>query len=226
MRAMASDLSRKLGNVITPSRIDSAMQHVEWLRIALHDKELPATLRVRASVSCLAIAQEHHHSTVLLIDHRLHASAFALMRVGFESYIRGMWLALCASEAEVECFLEGDEPPKLGVLLIALEQTEGFTEQVLSKIKCEHWSAMCAFTHTGGIHVQRWNTAEAIEPNYDLGEIAQVLFFAELIGSLSVLGVAEVANDVELASRVLAQVKSHIAGSLNFPWDALARPGS
>ena len=123
----------------TAARIESAVQHVEWLRLALHEKELKASWKVRAAVGSLGIAQEHHHSTVLLIENRLYASAFALMRVAFESYVRGMWLALCATEAQAEEFLEGDEPPKLRYLLADLEKIEGFSEGVLSSIKNEHW---------------------------------------------------------------------------------------
>jgi hypothetical protein len=65
---------------------------------------------------------------------------------------------------------------------------------------------MCDYTHTGGLHVQRWNTSDAIEPNYDDAEILEVLKFAELIGSLSVIGLAQLAGDDELGIRVLEQV--------------------
>ena len=190
--------------------VQDAGQFVEWLRLAVHEKVLPASNRVRASASCLAIAQEHHHSIALLTEHRLFASSFALLRAAFEAYVRGMWLFLCASEPQVSRFLNGKEPPKLDNLLAALEATPGFAENVLSTLKKRHWSAMCAFTHTGGLHVQRWNTSEAVEPHYDPKEVAQVLFFAELIGALAVLGIAEIAQDEQLATKVLAQLKRRV----------------
>ena len=61
---------------------------------------------------------------------------------------------------------------------------------------------MCAYTHTGGLHVQRWITAESIEPSYSSEEIAEVLFFAELIGTLAVLGFATLRNDDRLGKHV------------------------
>jgi hypothetical protein len=189
-------------------RTRSAGEYVEWLRQALHEKKLPATARVRAAASCLAIAQEHHHSIILLIEHRLYASAFALLRLAFEAYVRGEWLALCADEQQVERFLDGKEPPKIGNLLEALERTPGFTEQSLSQLKRSHWDAMCAYTHTGGLHVQRWNTAEAIEPAYDPSEVDEVLFLAEVVGSLAVLGVATLGQDESLCELVLDKFKS------------------
>jgi hypothetical protein len=194
--------------MITPERIEAAFNHVEWLRAALHDKEISAAPTIRAAVACLGIAQDHHHSIVLLIDHKLNASAYALIRVALESYVRGMWLALCASDEQVAKFWAGDNPPVIDALLKQLESTPSFSEGVLSQIKREHWGALCGFTHTGGLQVQRWNTEISIEPSYEPNEVAQVLFFAELIGSLAVIGVAEVSHDDELAQRVLAQIKA------------------
>ncbi len=195
-------------HMITPERIEAAFNHIDWLRAALHDKELSAAPRIRAAIACLGIAQEHHHSIILLIAHELNASAYALLRVSLESYVRGMWLALCASDEQVAKFWAGDNPPGINALLKQLEGKPSFSEGVLSQIKREHWGTLCGFTHTGGLQVQRWNTETSIEPSYEPKEVAQVLFFAELIGSLAVIGVAQVANDDELAQRVLVQIKA------------------
>jgi hypothetical protein len=64
---------------------------------------------------------------------------------------------------------------------------------------------MCAYTHTGGLHVQRWGTDEAIEPNYEANEIEEVLSFAETFGTLAVVGVAYLANNGKIAEDVLAK---------------------
>jgi hypothetical protein len=64
---------------------------------------------------------------------------------------------------------------------------------------------MCAYTHTGGLHVQRWNTSQAIEPSYDPQEIESVLFFAEIVAALSVLGFADIVDDDALAERILKE---------------------
>jgi len=92
-------------------------------------------------------------------------------------------------------------------LLDALEQNPAFTDRFLSALKHKLWAAMCAYTHTGGLHVQRWNTVKAIEPAYDPKEIESVLHFAEFIGSLSVIGFATVVNDEVLSQAVLDQVQ-------------------
>lgn len=192
----------------THERIQSASQFAEWLRVAVHEQVLPANDRTRAAGSCFAIAQEHHFAIVHLIERGRFASSFSLMRIAFEAYVRGLWLSRCAKEAQCRKFLRGWEPPKIDPLLLAVEQTPGFSEQVLSHIKRRSWKAMCAYTHTGGLHVQRWNTSESIEPNYSAEEVGEVLSLAELVGAMPVIAVAELAKNDELALRVLAEVKA------------------
>lgn len=189
-------------------RTRTAGEYVEWLRLAVHEKDLPANDRVRAAAPCLGIAQDHHHAIVFLIENNLFASSFALLRVAFEAYVRGEWLAHCAKDDQCRRFLKGWEPPAISLLLKDLETTPAFIEKLLSSIKLRHWNSMCAYTHTGGLHAQRWIRAESIEPTYDSAEIQEVLFFAEVIGSLSVIGFATLANNEKLALSILGKFKS------------------
>ena len=114
------------------------------------------------------------------------------------------------SDSQVQRFLKGKEPANIDGLLTALEKNPSLKEQVLSRIKRHRWRAMCAYTHTGGLHVQRWNTASGIEPNYSAEEVLEVLKFAEIIASLSVLGVVALMNDEPLANEVWANFKMRV----------------
>lgn len=181
--------------------------YVEELRLLVDELPIPANNRVRASAACFAIAQEHHHAIVTLVESRLYAAGFSLLRCEFEAYVRGEWLAQCASDAVIEVFIRGKEPPKIACMLEQLEMLESFNEKVLSRIKQKSWNSMCAYTHTGGLHVQRWNSAESIEANYAKDEILEVLDFAEIIASLAVVGVARLAVNEELALRALDALK-------------------
>ena len=93
--------------MVSPERIQDAEEYVEWLRLAVHEKPLPGSRRTRAAGSCYAITQDHRHSIVILIEHRLYASSFSLLRSEFEAYVRGQWLAHCATDAEGEKYIEG-----------------------------------------------------------------------------------------------------------------------
>lgn len=195
------------------TEIEAANQYGEALRVAVHDRQLPATERVRASASCLMIAQDIHHAIVKLIESYLYAGAFSLVRVAFDAYIRGEWLALCAKNNQIRRFLKGAEPPKMDVMLEELEQQSAFREQTLSQIKRRTWKAMCGYTHVGGLHVQRWVTADGIEPNYSLEEIREALRFADIIAALAVVGVLEIANAEDDAARVLHLYKARMSAA-------------
>lgn len=196
--------------MLSDNELNAANVYGEWLRLVVHERELPANPRVQASGGCLAIAQDHHHAIVVLLESKLYASVFALVRIAFEAYVRGEWLGLCATDAAVKKFLHGKEPPKINILLESLEKTPAFQEKVLSRIKKRNWNAMCAYTHTGGLHVQRWITADAIEPNYSKEELLEVLRFADIIASLSVLGLLTLANDDEMAQKVLDRYQARM----------------
>ena len=196
--------------MLSQAEIDAANKYGEALRIAVHERALPATDRVRAAGGCLAIAQDIHHAIVKLIESQLYAGAFALVRVSFEAYVRGEWLSLCASNNQVRRFLEGKEPLKIDILLEALEQQAAFREKVLSQIKRRTWQAMCGYTHVGGLHVQRWATADGIEPNYSVEEVREALRFADIVVALSVLGVLGLANAADAAESVLIHYKTRM----------------
>jgi hypothetical protein len=190
-----------------PLRLASAGEYVEWLRVQVHEKTIPSTDRVRAAAACFALAQEHHHAMVLLAEHRLYGSAFSLLRVAFEAYVRGEWLNGCATDQQVELFLRGEEPPRIAMLVEQIERLPTFNAQTLSRVKQAHWPALCAYTHSGGLHTQRWQTSSAVEPNYSPEEVDEVLLFAEIIGSLSAIAITGFADDEQSASRILEQFK-------------------
>lgn len=194
--------------MVTSERIQKAGEFVEWLRLSIHEQLLPANNKVRAAASCYAIAQDHHHAIVLLAEHRLYASGFALVRLEFEAYVRGVWLAHCANDDEIEKFLSGNwDPPKIDNLLSSIEKIPEFSVQVLSDVKNRSWKSMCGYTHSGGLHVQRWNTSDGIEPNYSSGEVEEVLNFSEIISALSVIGLAQLGGKDGIALNVLAKLE-------------------
>ncbi|MGE3777265.1 MAG: hypothetical protein AB7F89_08785 [Pirellulaceae bacterium] len=183
-------------------------EYVEWLRQQVHEKDIPSSNRSRAAAACFALAQEHHHSIVLLSEHGLYGSAFSLLRVAFEAYVRGEWLVHGASEEELAGFLQTAKPLGLGSLIATIEQTPGFEERVLSTMKKNHWRALCDYTHTGGLHVQRWQSEQAVEASYTSAEIAEVVNFAEVIGSVAAVALLGLANDEAAATVVLVKFRA------------------
>ena len=188
--------------------IDRSIEVAKWLAAHFNDLSLDASVRNRASGACLSVAQDHHCAIALLLRERLFASAFALLRLQYESYIRGLWLAHCASDAQVLAFTKGTEPPKIAELLEAIEQREAFASGTLSRFKAEMWSAMCSYTHTGDLQIQRWQTKAAIEPNYPPEEICEVANTSASFALLSGIGMATLANNEVLAASTLERSRA------------------
>jgi len=193
--------------------LTEAGAYVEWLRQAVHELQLPPSTRTRAAAACFAIAQEHHHAIVRLIEEQLCASGFALLRVGLEAYVRGQWLSLLATDEEVERVARGAEPPGFSALARQLETTNAFSDGLLSSIKQQCWSSLCDYTHTGGRHLQRWQTTDSVESNYSREEVIEVLAFAEAIGFMAAIGIAGLAGNDQLALTILNAFKERTESS-------------
>jgi hypothetical protein len=193
--------------IVAPDRLQSAYDLIEWIGISSQEVTFTASDRTRVGAACFAVVQEHHQSIVILTEHRIFASSFALLRVAFDAYVRGVWLSLCATDAEVTDFFGGKEPGSMKLMLQAIESKPEFSNGELSSIKDRSWNTMCDYTHTGGRQVQRWNTDDAVEPSYTIEEVMEVLQLTELLGMMSVVSLAGLINDVALANKALAKIR-------------------
>jgi hypothetical protein len=191
---------------VAPDRLKSAYDLIEWIGVSSQEVSFAASERTRVGAACFAVVQEHHQSIVILTEHRIFASSFALLRVAFDAYVRGVWLSLCATDAEVAAFLAGKEPGSMKSLLTAIESKPEFSNGELSSVKDRSWSAMCDYTHTGSLQVQRWNTEDAVEPRYTIDEVMEVLQLAELLGMMSVISFAGLINNVALSKKALEKI--------------------
>ncbi|MBC7621864.1 MAG: hypothetical protein H7232_00590 [Aeromicrobium sp.] len=191
---------------MTPERLAAAEKFSIDLNRLANGVEVVASNRNRAAGASFSIAMDHHHAIFFLLKHTFHSSSLALSRCLFEAYLRGLWLKHCATEGQVEDFIKGGEPPK--TMVAEIEATPAFAEGALSRIKKTHWSAMCAFTHTGGLHLQRWQTPDAVEPNFDVGELEECLNMAELFGAMSTLELVQMSKAENNGSSVLELVKT------------------
>ncbi len=199
-------------------RIEQSEDLIQWLDRLIETLSVPTNDRAVIAASCQDVALEHHKSIVLTTREQFHGSAFALVRIEFEAYVRGQWLRYCASDDEVETFKERDKLDKtFGEIIGDLEGHEAFDVGVLSKIKGESWTAMNSFTHTGRLQVVRRLSATKIGSNYPEEEIVGTLDFADAIAILAALAIVNVAigeeaDRVALAEQLLQRMKD-FAGS-------------
>lgn len=191
--------------------LQRASRLADLLSAKLHEQPIPANLRNRIAGACFAIALEHQRAVVILfeINPPLNSSAFALVRPVFESYLRGMWLSHCATDAQLDAFSKDAKLPDTASLVNAVEKAGEFDGKQLSGVYKKHWSSFSSYTHTGALQVQRWNTSEAIEPSFTDEEISEVLEFTAALALLSAVSVAALANNEVLAQELLKTASLH-----------------
>ena len=197
-------------------RIEQSDGLIRWLDRLIEGLSIPTNDRAVIVAACQDVAREHHKSIVLTSEEQFHGSAFALVRIEFEAYVRGQWLRYCASDDEVATFKERDKLDNtFGEIIGDLEGHEAFDVGVLSKIKRESWTAMNSFTHTGLLQVVRRLSATKIGSNYPEEEIVGTLDFADSIAILAALAIVNVATgklaDREaLAEQLLERMKEFV----------------
>ena len=157
------------------------------------------TNRLRVAVSLLHLCIEHQTGIHTLVDHGVIGSAFALFRPQFESYVRGVWYHRCATEEHVTSFLVGTEPPRIAVLIQALEALPAFDAGSLSAMKKETWRNLNDFTHGGMVQVKARNSRDEVASNYKHEHIAGLLESSATFSLLGAVGIAAAVNSDSLA---------------------------
>jgi len=179
---------------------------IQWADSKIDGLEISSDDRPRIVASCLDIALEHQKAIILLIANKLYGSAFALIRLLFEAYVRGLWLNYCANDKEIEKFKKGKLDKKFVKLIEDIEKVDGYNGGTLSSAKQAGWKVMNSFTHSGFSQIIRRNTESSIEPNYEMEEIEEAITFANAIGLLSCLEISFLAKKEKLSIEILEKV--------------------
>jgi len=174
----------------------------------LNETSFNTSVRKRVVAPCFAVALDHFDAVLVLLGRnpKIYSSSFALMRLVFESYIRGLWLLYCATDEEIESFSSGtfELPRKIEVMINSIENVCDFDGKQLSITRSKYWKQLCDYTHTGILQVQRWNKYDSIEPSYSDDEVIEVILFTKSYALLAAVSFAEaVLNNSELANELL-----------------------
>lgn len=186
-------------------QIKKSEQLIQWMDACIGEPTTSSDIRSRLSGTCLAVAREHQKAIVLLIANQLCGSAYALVRAQFESYVRGTWLHHCALDSDLERFQADKLKRSFASLVADIEKHPGFEDGYLSAVTRKSWDAMCSYAHTGSLQMARWNTEDEIGHNYKEDELVEVIDYTNALAILASIGIALLAKDDALASRLLAK---------------------
>ncbi|MDE2422098.1 MAG: hypothetical protein KGO49_13065 [Gammaproteobacteria bacterium] len=176
--------------------------------------EIDATQRLRVAASLFHLCIEHQQAVHTLVNHGLFGSAFALLRPQFEAYVRGIWYHRCATEPNIDAFIRGSEPPKIGEMLTSIETLPDFDSQSLIATKKAVWKALNEFTHGGAVQVKsRMNSSEIIL-NYKEEHTVGMLRWSVILSLLASTGISSLAKRDLLANQLFDEFRSIYAEDL------------
>jgi hypothetical protein len=186
---------------------------VVWIAEQTSGMMVPEDRRARMALGCLDMAIEHQAGICVLAEQMLWGPVYALLQCMFDAFVRGVWLARCASEMDLESFEQaGLRGKPFRELVDEVERALGHSRGVLSKLRTSSWAIFSDFTHAGFEHVRRRNGPNDSVENYPIAETDQALRLATALGLLSATELASLSGhrDVALACKArTAQFAAH-----------------
>lgn len=186
-----------------------ARQLVEWIADRQHDQDTPPGRANLLASMLLDVCLEHHTGIVWLIRARVYGSAFALVRSELEAFVRAVWVHTSVPEARAEELVDKDNWPQFDQLIEAVERHADFADKVLSGVRQSAWTAMNGYAHGGMHQISRRFRGDTIEPNYEPGEVIEVLKATGSIALMALLQIARRSGDQNLEQEVAAMLAGH-----------------
>ena len=177
-----------------------------WVQERLDGRQLPGLPTIKRhqlASGCLHVAVEHSQAIIVLVEEKLFASALALVRPLFESYLRGTWLLNAATDAQIDD-AGRDRFPSAGMMVDGLEKV-GLS---LTDVKKQWWNTLCSYTHTGYQQIGARLTSEGLRSNYKDEEVEMALKMSSNFSLVTVMQFAALAKDESLARTALERITS------------------
>ena len=176
---------------------------------ATHGLVLPADRRMRMAFGCLDLVIEYQAGVAVLADQPLWGPVFVLQRVLFETFIRGSWLARCATEEQLNWFEAGSlgKKKQFHELVSEVEVPLDAAGPVFTKLRQSSWTMFNDFTHAGFEHIVRRNSETTTGPNYAESELIQVIRLTRSLGLLAAIEMAELAGHDDVGRGLIAEAR-------------------
>ena len=149
----------------------------------LQRHEYPRDTKSLLLMAYIDIALEHHEAIWLLAKAKLNGSAFAMVRLVFDTMFRALWINKVANEQQIEQASRDELDFPMGKICDDIKQgyfsdrppeEAQLFDKILQLLK-ETWGSMCSYTHSGGLQLVRRFTGDDLKPNYDDGAIVEAL---------------------------------------------------
>jgi Family of unknown function (DUF6988) len=152
-------------------KCEKAMQSAKPILGKLY---FPDDYRTTVVIGFISILVEHQEAFVLLCVREMFGSAFALGRPIVEGMYRALWLNVCATDEELNRFIEKDDIRQtLAKLAEAIDPAHN-SGDLFQRLKKNAWKALNSYTHTGMLQIGRRFTKHEVTDSYSEAEIYEM----------------------------------------------------
>jgi hypothetical protein len=175
--------------------LDVIESHI--VKIKIETKEVS----VKSAATLFAVALDHAQGIKFCLSNSAYPSAFALLRVLFETYIRAMWLEKCADSEQLENYINEDKLVSktngkifFGDMVLEVEAAHELPAY-FSEIKKNIWSGLNSITHSGAIQLDRNFNGSSIQHCYETDHINEAIEFSAMIACMSFAALCDLATN-------------------------------
>ena len=171
---------------------------------------------VIASAALFAIALDHAQGVKFLLKNNACPSAFSLLRIIFETYIRGMWIERCANEFLIDQFIKKDKiitkdnkALNFGGMVLEVENKHQLPTY-FSEIKNNTWAGLNSLTHSGSIQLHNNYDGKSIMHCYGDDRVNEAIAFTMMLASMSFAAIIDLSNNAngdELSQKLMTLVQ-------------------
>jgi hypothetical protein len=141
-------------------------------------------------IGSIDIALEHHEAIERLVKSKLNGSAFGVVRMVFDTYLRSLWINAYATQARMKQACDDKlEWPKMWKMRDEIKQAY-FDGPCSKEVAAQReaffdflktaWPIMCDYTHSGSRQIARRFTENELKPDYGEGAIIQAVNLANV----------------------------------------------
>jgi hypothetical protein len=152
-------------------KCEKAMESAKRILGKLH---FPDDYHTTLVIGFISILVEHQEAFLLLVMRDMFGSAFALGRPIVEGMYRALWLNVCATDEELNRFIQKDEIRlTLAELAEAIDPAHN-SGDLFQSLKKNAWKALNSYTHTGMLQIGRRFTKHEVVNSYSETEIYEM----------------------------------------------------
>ncbi len=188
-------------------RIEKSLELAGWICNSFTLLKPITDGRTEYAMGFYFITWQHHAAIAHSCDQTLFAPATALIRCAWDSYTRGLWLEVVATDEQLAKFRELERVPNSEEIRTAIEPHLLTMGDEFLKLKKDTYSLFCDLNHTGITQIRNHFSDGAIASELDDEKVDEILNFVEFLSLRALFKAAQLVKNQVLENQALERVQ-------------------